>query len=345
MPDGTDSIDATLGEVFISRTGADKDIAVAQILREAGYATFLQDEDFGHTSFMARMTEGFDKVENGGRIVAILSKQYVKSDYCLKEAQYPLIGDSFNRRQRLIVLRIDDCQPTGHLKDIPYIDLSGVLSDPVRLGEVVRGAIRPDASDANVAANYLRGPKQIIHRDIEAVPNFTGRLELLGDLDLALGLKGGATALIDSRRVSASLHGLGGVGKSVLAREYAWRVRGRYTGVWWIRAETRQTIGDNLIALGSKLDVANSLNNPPRCSTPRPVTTRPSRSTAAPSPSARPRSGPTTPMSPPASTISPCCAVPWPATPRPSRSSAAPLLSTKRHMGRTTLRSPQTSTT
>ena len=39
----------------------------------------------------------------------------------------------------------------------------------------------------------------------------------------------------------------GGVGKSVLAREYAWRERARYYGVWWLRAETRETLLDDLI--------------------------------------------------------------------------------------------------
>jgi hypothetical protein len=42
------------------------------------------------------------------------------------------------------------------------------------------------------------------------------------------------------------------VGKSVLAKEYAWRNRGRYQGVWWVRAETRETLLDDLIALGSR---------------------------------------------------------------------------------------------
>jgi hypothetical protein len=47
--------------------------------------------------------------------------------------------------------------------------------------------------------------------------------------------------------------GLGGVGKSVLAREWAWLNRERYRGVWWVRAETEQTLIDDLIDLGSRL--------------------------------------------------------------------------------------------
>ncbi len=48
------------------------------------------------------------------------------------------------------------------------------------------------------------------------------------------------------------MKGLGGVGKSVLAKEYAWRNRARYQGVWWVRAEKRETLLDDLIELGAR---------------------------------------------------------------------------------------------
>ena len=40
----------------------------------------------------------------------------------------------------------------------------------------------------------------------------------------------------------------------MLAQEYAWRNRARYRGVWWLRAETEQTLIDDLIALGGRLN-------------------------------------------------------------------------------------------
>ena len=85
-------------DFFVSRTGEDKDVALvlAAILRDAGHSTFIQDEDFGHTSFMARMAEGFGKVDRGGAVIALLSRDYLKKEYCLKEARYPLIGDPNN---------------------------------------------------------------------------------------------------------------------------------------------------------------------------------------------------------------------------------------------------------
>ena len=64
LPGGGALTVADKREFFISRAGADKDVALVinAILRDAGYETFIQDHDFGHTSFMARMTEGFAKV-------------------------------------------------------------------------------------------------------------------------------------------------------------------------------------------------------------------------------------------------------------------------------------------
>ncbi len=94
-------------------------------------------------------------------------------------------------------------------------------------------------------------PSQILHPEIRPVPGFTGREDLLANLDRALWQKGGAAALTNAQ--SAAVHGLGGVGKSVLAQEYAWRNHARYRGVWWLRAETEQTLIDDLIALGSRL--------------------------------------------------------------------------------------------
>jgi hypothetical protein len=40
----------------------------------------------------------------------------------------------------------------------------------------------------------------------------------------------------------------------VLARQYAWDNRERYQGVWWVRGETRETLLDDLIALGSRFN-------------------------------------------------------------------------------------------
>ncbi|MFM1814263.1 MAG: hypothetical protein RLZ98_958 [Pseudomonadota bacterium] len=243
-------------EFFISRAGEDKEFAIVidKILREAGHKTFVQDNDFGHTSFMARMTEGFRKVDAGARIVALLSRRYQQKEHCLKEAHYPLTDDPQNIRQRLIVLRIEECAPQGFLKDIPYIDLVPLLLDADLLGRAVRGAVAPDQDRraADFATLYQRSPKQILHPEIRAVAGFVSRDGEIEALDEALWKKSGRAALTNSQSSSAAVKGMGGVGKSVLAQEYAWRNRDRYQGVWWVRAEQTETLLDDLIELGSR---------------------------------------------------------------------------------------------
>ena len=239
----------TQRDLFISRAGENADIAIqiAAILRKAGYSTFIQDQDFGNTNFMANMADGFAMVERGARVIAVLSPHYLKKEYCLAEAQYPLTGDPHNRRERLIVLRVSDCAPTGFLKGIPYVDLVPLRLDAEGFARAVRNAVAPRTQEVARARDA-----QVLHSEIRPVPGFAGRQAELEAVEAALWSKGGTAALTNVAAASAAVKGLGGVGKSVLAQEYAWRNRGRYHGVWWIRAEKSETLLDDLIELGAR---------------------------------------------------------------------------------------------
>jgi tetratricopeptide (TPR) repeat protein len=117
-------------------------------------------------------------------------------------------------------------------------------------------ASEPRPRKAQSAVRLFRQtPQQILHPEIASVPGFTGREELIQALRRTLPAKGDAASLTTSPLVCVALCGCGGVGKSVLAREYAWRERESYGGVWWVRAENRQTLLDDLIALGAQLGI------------------------------------------------------------------------------------------
>jgi tetratricopeptide (TPR) repeat protein len=51
------------------------------------------------------------------------------------------------------------------------------------------------------------------------------------------------------------VYGLGGVGKTQLAVEYAWKNRSRYQAVLWARADSPEALADGLAALLSSLDI------------------------------------------------------------------------------------------
>ena len=76
-------------------------------------------------------------------------------------------------------------------------------------------------------------------------PGFTGRDGLLVAVRERL--------LAGDRAVVQALHGMGGVGKTQLAIEYAYRFAGAYDLAWWVNAEQAGLIGDQFAALGAAL--------------------------------------------------------------------------------------------
>jgi tetratricopeptide (TPR) repeat protein len=80
-------------------------------------------------------------------------------------------------------------------------------------------------------------------------PDFTGRDDLLAALEERLRTQS-VTAVLPQ-----ALHGMGGVGKSQIATEYAYRHRSDYDVVWWIPSEQPAQILRALIELGETLEL------------------------------------------------------------------------------------------
>ncbi|MET7373969.1 FxSxx-COOH system tetratricopeptide repeat protein [Micromonospora arida] len=76
-------------------------------------------------------------------------------------------------------------------------------------------------------------------------PDFTGRDAVL--VSLRRRLQSGGAAVVQA------LRGLGGVGKTQIAIEYAHRFATAYDVVWWISAEDSSLIGEQLLTLGVEL--------------------------------------------------------------------------------------------
>jgi NB-ARC domain len=84
----------------------------------------------------------------------------------------------------------------------------------------------------------------------ERNPVFTGREELIARLRTKLA-SSSAAALSQTEAIS----GLGGIGKTQTALEYAYRFRKDYTAVLWVTAETEQTLSAGFSAIAQLLQL------------------------------------------------------------------------------------------
>ncbi len=229
--------------IFVSRAGEDEALSerIVDILEAAGYReVIVQQRDFQQRNFLDCMNEA---LERNARVVALLSDDYLRKDNCKAEWMNALAGDALNKKGRVVALRIAECNPRGLLAGIPYTDLVPYLHDHDKFAQLVVRALeerpRRESSAEQPAAPEVLGAA-VDPEMIAAATTFTGRGDELVSIEGALW-RGPGIAVV---------YGLGGMGKSTLAREYAWRNRARYSAVAWLSAETETGIIEGLLRTG-----------------------------------------------------------------------------------------------
>jgi len=244
-------------DFFISYNKADCTWAewIAWHLEEAGYTTVLQAWDFRPGSnFVLEMERAAQEAE---RTIAVLSPDYLAARFTQPEWAAAFARDPTGEKGLLVPVRVRACEPTGLLLQIIYVDLVALDEEAAKaalLAGVSRARARPSAAPgfpgAREVAERPRFPgalPPIWNLPHARNPNFTGREALLAGLRTAL-TSGQRAAL-----TQAAIHGLGGVGKTQLAVEYAYRHAADYTLVWWVRAEEPVALAADLAALATPL--------------------------------------------------------------------------------------------
>jgi hypothetical protein len=124
------------------------------------------------------------------------------------------------------------------------------FASPDQLGRLVERSLRELAAARQSAGPLPPGSVLRVWNIPARNPGFTGRDQLLAAVRdrLAAG----------DRAVVQALHGMGGVGKTQLAIEYAHRFADGYDVAWWVDAEQAGLIGDQVAALGAALGCVES---------------------------------------------------------------------------------------
>ncbi|MGY4921032.1 FxSxx-COOH system tetratricopeptide repeat protein [Streptomyces sp. 900105755] len=251
--------------VFISYAGQDGAWAewAAWHLREAGHRVVLDVWEWrAGDDFVERMN---DALTRATAVVALFSNNYFDRERWTAEEWKSVVA----RRERLIPVTIEPL--TG--ADVPAIlagiirkDLHG-LDEPTAkaaLLDAVSGPTGPltapafpgqSTPDSPAPASDGRRPRLPSSAGMPQVwnvrgrnPHFTGREDLL--TQVREGLLGGRQAVIQA------LHGLGGIGKTQIALEYAHRFASQYDTVWWIDAEQADQVSVHYTELAARLGIA-----------------------------------------------------------------------------------------
>jgi TIR domain/NB-ARC domain len=201
------------------------------------------------------------------RVVAVLSAAYLESEHGEAEWQVFQAKDPLGKYGLLLPVRVGEVDPPGLLKTRVYLDLvdqpaadarrmllaaaRGTRGKPAEEPEFPGRAARPVGSGAAVP----RFPGELppvwnvpFHRN----PFFTGRDLLLAELHASLTAP-------DATGRRMALTGMGGIGKSQLAVEYAYRRQADFDLVWWVRAEHPTNLLADYAALAAQPRLAAEL--------------------------------------------------------------------------------------
>jgi tetratricopeptide (TPR) repeat protein len=185
-------------------------------------------------------------------ILLLISSDFLASDYCYDVEMRRALErhDAGEARVIPVMLRAVDWKgaPFGKLQCLPT-DAEPVTSWP-NLDEAFRDVAQGirKAVEELLAAEATKPAPARWNVPQARNPNFTGREEMLAELRAAL-TSGRAAAL------TQAIHGLGGVGKTQLAIEYAYRYRAEYPLVWWVRAEEPAALAGDYAAMAAALDL------------------------------------------------------------------------------------------
>jgi len=256
-----DEVPKAKKDFFVSYTGADRAWAewIAWELEESGYSVIIQAWDFhaGENS-INNMQEA---LEGSVRTLAVLSEAYFDSAFCKQEWTAALAKAAKEGEDKLLPVRITNIDPPGLFAPIAYIDLLDTGQDEAEAKRQLLSAVKSDRGKPDTAPGF---PGQI-PRAVPEKPRFPGALPAIWNLPHQNRYFTGREALLQDLRnrltsgsttaVTQAITGLGGIGKSELATEYAYRFKDDYLLAWWVRAEERATMVADVMALARKLDL------------------------------------------------------------------------------------------
>lgn len=248
-------------DVFISYAGRDRAWAewAAWQLTEAGYSVEIDAWNWGAgDNFMTRMADALQSCE---RVLALFSPAYFESSrYTTDEWTAALTRDDVGMH-RLVPVYVDKTDVPVLLRPLVAPTLVGLTEEQARkaLLGAVAGPRRPDDPPGYPGEGDRRSERL-------AAPRLPGRLPEAWNIPPRnAGFVGRDRAIVKLRERLTSqstsnvqaLCGMGGVGKSQLAAEYAYRFSSDYELAWWVVVGDGGLVGEQLAAAAAEFGLVD----------------------------------------------------------------------------------------
>jgi TIR domain-containing protein len=238
-------------DFFISHAGRDTAWAewLAWQLQQAGYTVELAVWDWAPgEDFVARMQQALERAD---RLLAVCTDAYFASAFGSAELRAAFAQQSAGR---IVPVLIEPVTLPPLYAPLIHLDLTGLdeATASARLrarlagGRPTSAPPFPRAGPAPMDTPRFAGRLPQVWKVPPRNPRFTGRNGMLAELR-------GRLRSGDGTLVVQALYGLGGVGKTQLAIEYAHRFAADYDPVWWIDAAQPVLIPEQLAILAARL--------------------------------------------------------------------------------------------
>src|SRR6266700_1458546 len=249
-------------DFFVSYNQADRAWAewMASKLEDEGYTCIIQAWDFlAGGNFVLDMHRAAMEAQ---RTIAVLSPDYLTALYTQPEWAAAFVQDPTGKNGTLLPVRVRECKPQGILAPIVYIDLV-TLDESKACSTLLAGVKRTRAKPSGPLpfpggasptpkplASFPGNWPEVWEVPYRRNPFFTGRDELLQQLHEKL-TSNTTMALTQAQAIS----GLGGIGKTQTALEYAYRHQHKYRYVLWATADTAEGLSAEYVRLAELLKV------------------------------------------------------------------------------------------